>query len=299
MLLASVVDRIAMERTIEKVTVDQYVLHVNRFSESLGREATIDDLNEDAVNVFLLGLERRGFVGKTIHNHRGSIKVVWNYLTETERFPPYAIKRLRRTKVIKQPVFCWSVSQFRQLQRACDDIDQKMRNGMAVADFLRAWLWVGYQTGIRPSDMRLLRWDNLDTQINRMAIVQHKTSVPHSTPLPNESLSALERIRAPERELVFPLTKGGVRRWELLLYAMAKQHGFVRRKGQGLGTLRKVHATHVYIESGDSAAAESLGHIGGTRTVRESYIATEAFQRGRTPRMPDNDELRTVPTRCA
>jgi integrase len=284
MLLASVIDRIAMDRDIEKVTVDQYIRHVNRFSECLGHEATIEDLSEDSLNRFLVSLQKEGLVGTTVRNYRVSITVVWSYLTEKEGLREYSIRRVRRLKIVQRPVHAWSLKQIGQLIAACEDVRGTLDNGIAGKDFLKAWVYLGYDTGLRPSDVRLLKWSDVNQIDGDVIITQHKTSVPHCAYLSPQSQESLRAIQFPERELIFPLTKGGVRRWELKLYDVAKNHGFSRRKGQGLGTLRKTHATEVYRSEGESAAAESLGHVGGVRTARASYIAHDAIRRGRLPR---------------
>jgi integrase len=85
---------------------------------------------------------------------------------------------------------------------------------------------------------------------------------------------------------VFPLSKSGVRRIELILFETAAKLGFRRMRGQGLGCLRKSHATQVYTAEGESAAAESLGHVSGTRTVRRHYIDSRSIKSGRLPPEP-------------
>jgi integrase len=99
-------------------------------------------------------------------------------------------------------------------------------------------------------------------------------------------LVRLERIKEPSRTLVFPLSKSGIRRLELILFKTAESLGFRRIRGQGLGTLRKSHATEIYKRDGESAAAESLGHVGGTRTVRQHYIDARSIKAGRLPPEP-------------
>lgn len=101
--------------------------------------------------------------------------------------------------------------------------------------------------------------------------------------LSEATVASLVAIERPSRDLVFPLSKGGMRRLELMLYNESIRHGFTRIKGQGIGTIRKTHATAIYITDGECAAAESLGHVGGVRTVRASYIDHRAIKQGRLP----------------
>ncbi len=117
-------------------------------------------------------------------------------------------------------------------------------------------------------------------------ITQHKTGVPHTAPLSEESVKATNLLRKAGEKKVFFLSKGGTRRLEISLFTLAKDLGFSRRNGQGLGSLRKLHATQVYLQAGELAAAESLGHIGGVRTARRSYIDSRAIKLGRLPPRP-------------
>ncbi|MBM3967890.1 MAG: phage integrase family protein, partial [Planctomycetes bacterium] len=166
---------------------------------------------------------------------------------------------------------------------ACEKIPGKLRCGVKTGAFLQAWVRVGYDTGLRPVDLRLLRWNDVDFNRGMLSIVQHKTKRAHTARLSPTACELLAAIERPPREKVFPLSKSGIRRIELILFATAQKLGFRRMRGQALGTLRKSHATQVYEAEGEFAAAESLGHVGGVRTVRRSYIDSRSIKAGRLP----------------
>lgn len=294
MLLATVLERVAMECDIQKITIDQYERAVSRYSEFLQRQAESTDLTVDNLNAFIKHLQGLSLSGTTARNYRVSLTRLWNYLTETENFAPYQVRRLRKPKQVAQPVYAWSLDDFSALLTAARTVPGRLKNGVLGSHFLTAWLWTGFDTALRPSDLRLLRWDAIDFSNKTIAISQHKTGNPHNAEIGPETIEALKRISNPQREVVFPLTKGGVRRWELALFREAESLGWSRRSGQGLGTLRKTHATEVYTIDGEAAAAESLGHVGGVRTVRKSYIDHRARRQGRLPRRPDGDRVRTA-----
>lgn len=282
MLLANVIDQVAMECDLQECTIAQYRLAVSRFSAWLGRAASKDDLTTDYLNGFLCALQKR-LSGTTVRNYRVAITRVWNYLSTNHGHPSYEVRRLRRPKQERKPVYSWWPDEVSLLLKATNNLSGKLKTGIWEADFLRAWILVEYDTGIRPVDMRLLTWEDVDLERGTVAIVQHKTLQPHSALLRDSTRIALEKISYPFRERVFYLTKGGMRRLELSLFREAAALGFKRRHGQGLGTLRKTHATSIYITDGETAAAESLGHVGGVRTVRTSYIDHRAVKRGRLP----------------
>lgn len=285
MHLATVVEQVAMECDLQKSTIDQYRLAVSRFSAWLGRAATDEDLKIENINGFLCSMQQR--VGPTtVRNYRVGLTRVWNYLSETQGLAPYNVRRLRRPKINKKPVTSWLPDQVMALLKGAQDMLKRLRCGVHESDFMSAWIWVGYDTGLRPVDLRMLTWNDVDLDRGTIAITQHKTRNPHTAMLSHTSIMWLRKIQSPDRHLVFPLSKGGIRRLELQLYRLAKRHGFCRTKGQGIGTLRKSHATAIYSTLGEHAAAESLGHVGGVRTVRASYIDHRAIKQGRLPPDP-------------
>lgn len=60
-------------------------------------------------------------------------------------------------------------------------------------------------------------------------------------------------------------------------------------KGQGIGTLRKCHATQVNSVHGIAAAAESLGHTSGITIARNHYVDARE-KTGFLPRGPSSAE---------
>lgn len=283
MLLATIVDQVAMECDIEKTTLDQYRRAEKRYSSWLNRPATLADLSIDNLNGFMCYLQTNGLTGTTCRNYRVSITRIWNYATKNYDVARYDIHRVRKPKMLKKPVVAWGTSQMNALLRGAEDLTGKIKIGVDQSRFMRALILVSYDTGLRPTDLRLLQWSSVCFASKTFAITQHKTSNPHSGLLSDSTVDALKAIQSPARQLVFPLSKGGMRRLELLLYKESSRHGFSRTKGQGIGTIRKTHATAIYVSDGECAAAESLGHVGGVRTVRASYIDHRAMKRGRLP----------------
>lgn len=286
MYLIEVLDQVVTERDLEKCTVAQYKRAILRFSEWLTKPAETADLTIDNLNRWIMHLQTY-LSGTTARNYRVSITLLWNFLTETNGMIAYEVRRLRKPKQVAKPVYAWSLDDFSILLKTAKQIEGRVYRSISAQDYLSAWLWFGYDTGLRSYDIRSVEWSAIDLHKGCVTLSQHKTSNPHRAAIGPDTVDALRAILLPERVKVFPLSKGGMRRWELLLYRAAQSNGFARRKGQGLGTLRKTHATEVYIEEGEEAAAESLGHVGGVRTVRRSYIDHRAVRQGRLPRRPN------------
>lgn len=292
MHLATAVDQIATECDLAKSTIGQYRKAVSRFSEFLGTPAEGEDLTANRLNAFVAHLQTV-VTNTTAGNYRRALCRVWNYLTENEGLASYEIRRLRRPKTDEQPVFAWSLAELQMLLASCDRIDRKLRMGIAVKDYFRALLLTAYDTGLRPSDLFLIRWGQFNKTDRSILLVQHKTRKPHIAFLGDETVEAIEKIRD-QRERIFPLTWGGIRRWMELIFVGASTQGFVRLPGKNLGTLRKTNATEVYIVDGEAAAAESLGHTSGTRIVRKHYIDHRALRKYSVPRRPNENTGRSI-----
>lgn len=285
MHLATAVEQIATECDLAKSTIGQYRKAVSRFSEFIGNPAECKDLTAPRLNEFVAHLQTK-VNNTTAGNYRRALCRVWNYLTEKEGIASYEIRRLRRPKSEEQPVFAWSLTELMLLLASCDRIERKLRMGLPVRDYFRALLLTAYDTGLRPSDLFLIRWGQFSTKDRSIVLVQHKTRKPHIAFLGDETVDAIEKIRT-QRDRVFPLTWGGIRRWMELIFVGAETQGFVRLPGKNLGTLRKTNATEVYIVDGEAAAAESLGHTSGTRIVRKHYIDHRALRKYSVPRRPN------------
>lgn len=286
MHLATAVDQIATECDLAKSTIGQYRKAVSRFSEYIGTPAECKDLTAQLLNQFVADLQTK-VTNTTAGNYRRALCRVWNFLTENEGFPSYEIRRLRRPKSEEQPVFAWSLAELRMLLASCDRLDRKLRMGLPVRDYFRALILAAYDTGLRPSDLFLVKWTQFSRSERSIMLVQHKTRKPHIVFLSDESVRAIENIRG-ERDRIFPLTWGGIRRWMERIFEGASVQGFVRQPGKNLGTLRKTNATEIYITDGEAAAAESLGHTSGTRIVRKHYIDHRALRKYSIPRRPDD-----------
>ncbi len=286
MHLTTAVDQIATECDLAKSTIGQYRKAVLRYSEYIGNQADSTDLTGPRLNEFVAFLQTQ-VTNTTASNYRRALCRVWNFLTQEEGKPSYEIRRLRRPKSVEQPVVAWSLSDLRLLLSSCEQFDNRtLKMGILARDYFLALLLAAYDTGLRPSDLFLIRWDQLSKADRAITLIQHKTGKPHIVFLSDETVAAIETIRG-SRERIFPLKWGGIRRWMERIFEEAAKQGFVRLPGKNLGTLRKTNATQVFIADGEAAAAESLGHTSGTRIVRKHYIDHRARRQYSVPRRPN------------
>lgn len=284
MRLIDILDQVMMERDLAPCTEAQYAKSIVQYSSFLERDATILDFDYKSLNRWLRSM-RPQLEPRTIRNKTKGISVVWNHYAREHNTDPYHPVKVYKPKLTPKPVKSWTLNEFRLLLAGVDSV-KGFACGMAARDMLNAWLWVGYDTAFRPSDMRLLEWTSVSFERKSIVITQHKTKRVHTANLSEQSLEALNAIRSPSRTMVFPVTKDGMRYWLAKLYKQAAAVGFYKQKGQSIGTLRKLHATMQYEDFGLATAAESLGHVGGTRTVLNHYIDARSIRGGKIPRRP-------------
>jgi len=282
MRLKDTLNELLNERDLKPITEKQYCTSIKCYSEFLGREAEVKDLQYTQLNDWLKSLKGR-FQPTTIANRKKGISVVWNHLAEKGIVASYEPKRVFCPKKATSPVVSWTLDEFYVLLQAAKLLEGKT-HGIPTREFMTAWLWVGLDTAFRPSDMRNMQWASVDFKSTSITLVQSKTSKTHRARISEESIAALYAIRLPVRKLVFPVTKDQMRYPLQRLYAIAKKLGFSKLYGRSIGTLRRTHATLQYEDHGAAVAAESLGHVGGVRTVYASYIDHRSIEQGRIPR---------------
>lgn len=282
--LQSVLDELLAISDPAKVTADQYKRGLKFFEEFLGRPATSDDLTHDNLNAWFTSLQANRKNGpKTVRGHRAAICRIWNHLSQDGVIQPYLVRKLRLPKLTQKIVESWTKPQVECLLKAADASPGRLRCGMPTRLFFRALLLVAYDSGLRPNDLRRLKWTDIDFGKCLVVIVQHKTGNPHCFSLSEESIAAVKMIIEPRRELVFPLSKDGTDRQLRKLFAAAKAFGFTRKKGQSIAMMRKLHATEVFKQHGLNAAAESLGHVSGSGIAKRHYVDSSAQHVGNLP----------------
>lgn len=281
MFLSDVLKTLCSERAISAVTISQYQRSIDRLSEFLGRVATVSDLNYATINAYLLWLESdRKLSAVSVRNHRIGIICLWNYAVfPMEVTAPFTTRRIRCPRIPRKPVVAWSLPDVGKLLQAAIELQGRLRNGLPVALLLESWIRLGTETGLRPSDLRTMTWEQIDFANRSVAVCQSKTKEPIVCGFSTDTAIALRKLFKWKFSLVFPIGKSGIWKLEQRLYKIAQLvSGFNRQPRQGLGTLRKTHGTEVYREYGLSAASESLGHRSGTRIAKDHYIDSAAHR---------------------
>jgi integrase len=268
-----------LENPVAPLTAKNYERSFRYFGEFLGRPAQRSDLVERTINEWLAAIAGRS--ASTVLGHKRAVTVLWNWLAGQNLVRPYDSRRLRRVTVQLSPPRSWAVDQVRALLEGAATLSQPCDHGTA-AEMLRAWVLLGYESGLRPGDIRRLR--PADVAGDVISITQHKTGRPHTFRITPATRAALEPLIAAGRETLFPPSKRQIEKWQARLFFASKPFGFFKQRGQGLGTLRKTTATEICRRDGVSAAARALGHVSGVGIALRHYIAPDAI--GETPSPP-------------
>lgn len=263
MLLHTLLEQYLLENVVGDNTAGQYRRSLNSFGVHLGRPPTLDDLNSDAVNRWLIWLEQ-DYAPISVKGKKAGVTVVWNYAAGLGMVDPYHPRRIRQIRVPRKPVTAWTDDDVRILLEAAAEVPGRLRSGLKAAPLIESYARVNFETGLRQNDLIDLQRSQFDDR-GVLRITQKKTKMPHVCRVSLETLEMIDATGAKHREQIWPLTKDGWNYWLRKLLAAAN-------KKRGLSTLRKSHATAVCRAQGIEAAAASLGHVSGSDVARRWYI---------------------------
>jgi len=282
MKLMEILERIMTERDLAASTLGQYRNSIAEYTSFLKHEATEDDLTYDRLNAWLVSLKAT-HQPTTIRNKTKGISVCWNWYAFRFDRPSFDPRRTYKPKVVQKPVVSWTLEDFDILIQAAEKVDATFK-GQEVKPLLLAWLNVGFDTAMRRSDLLKLDWSDIDLRRGKVCITQSKTRNVVNCNIGDKSREALKSVLARKSPKPIDVKPQQVRSILRHLFAEAAKLGFVRKPGQSLGMLRKLHATVQYEDYGIETAAESLGHRGGTRTVEKHYIDSKSRKSTPLPR---------------
>lgn len=270
MILATVLDDLYFpkKRSISSdSTRKHYRITVKQFSAWLGHPAELADLTDDAVDDWLTFLLHEGRLSPyTIKQRRTYILALWNWLAKrrvVERFP--CVGPVKAPEIVPD---AWSEQELGLLLRHCS----RQRGWICGVPAGKWWLtihtWWFYE-GERIGATLSCRWEWLQDGVLVIPALARKgstkTAVYHLHP---ETVAALETIRQPEREMIWP--------WEATESAfyhrykkLIQSSGLAWRRGTGPHKVRRTHATLIEKYGGD--ASLSLMHSSSAVT-RKHYI---------------------------
>lgn len=271
MRLATFTRRYIAERDVCREYAHALTNLAGDFSAWLRRQADTRDFRDATVNRWLADLcSANGRSKTTLANKRRQLLTLWRaaWMDGKVREPP------KRVRVIETPPpqpTAWSKSDVKRLLAAAGREPGIMRCGVKRRDFWRAFVLVGYYSGLRLGDICRLRADQINSS-GMVLVRQHKTGAMVLCRLRRDALESLRRIASPKRERII----GGC----LCRRRIMKQfRGVVASAGLNGGTkmLRRTGATLVELGT-PGAAMAFLGHKTPGLAYRH-YVDATAVQR--------------------
>lgn len=188
-------------RGLSDRTTTLYGYTLAAWAKSLGRSPTLADLDEVAVARFLAA-RSRDVSPATVAKDRAQLVALWSFAAKrgiVDRWP-----EVRRITVPERVPEAWTAEEFRRLLAAAT-LEQTTLAGVPARRWWRALLLLAYDTGERIAALRALRWaDVRENDVIFRAETRKGGRRDIARPFGDLTGLALEAIREPRRDLVFP-----------------------------------------------------------------------------------------------
>jgi len=231
------------------------------------------ELSPDRIDAYLTDALRH-LAPSTVINHRKMLRCLLHFAAEMRLVDASIVRPLRKVKRIPPNPRAWSHAEIRRLLAIAAELTggrKCPRNTLA-----KAWILVGYSTGLRLDDLLSIRHDQIRGQ--RLCPSQHKVGHPHVCWLDDHALAAVREL-----PVLGPRIFG-----DLICRdkAMAMMRKIVRAAGLPGSTkfLRRSGATYCEISGKDAS-----GHLGHRTPNMKAYyvdrllVAEEKRQEPTTP----------------
>ena len=258
-------NRYAPVKGISARTVAIYGHTIDRFSEYLGREALVTDLEEDTIAAFL------AWRGKTVHSARRGIPSAGTVRKDRTQLLALATYGFRKRLIEEFPIV-------RQVRGA-----KKLPRGFTAAEVARlivaarqrqrtlsglpaGWWWstliyAAVCTGERFEALTSLRWGQVDLDRRRVVFLAgtRKGSTRDIERAVTPQLAAMlaEHRRGPG-DLVWPWDRATRSHWASL-QVLCRSAG-VEYRGRGFHGFRRMAASYAALAGGAAAATQLLDH---------------------------------------
>lgn len=259
-------------------TKRQYKFAFNDFDESLGRAASLADLDDDRLVMMQTWMQRQKrdgrprFSAKTINERTGRIRAFWGFMFKRGHVPTFpTFAKLREPKRV--PV-AWKRNELDTLIVACGSARGFVGPVFACNWWLSLHLCMWDCAGERITALVSSRWEwmSLDEQGRTWLTIpaenrkNQKEDMAYR--LSAESVAALELIRAPRRALIWPWPFSKPELWRKYK-KLRKSAGLPTDRKSSFHRMRKSVASH--FEAAGGNATKLLRHS-SRQVTEESYL---------------------------
>ncbi|MGA0207552.1 MAG: tyrosine-type recombinase/integrase [Ilumatobacteraceae bacterium] len=188
-------------RGISPRTQVLYGYTLEAWGRQIGRQPTLDDLDEISVARFLAARAREKSPA-TVAKDRAQIVALWSFCAKRGLVSVWP--DVRRINVPERVPEAWTADEFRRLLAAAS-LETVTIAGIQADKYWRALLLVCYDTAERITGVMGLRWADVGgADVIFRAEVRKGGRRDICRPIGQSTVSALSAIREPRRDLVFP-----------------------------------------------------------------------------------------------
>lgn len=239
----------ALYRRLAAATAYQHSRAVRLFEAWLGRPATVGDLTDETVSRWLASLEVT-HAQRTVAGHRTNVLTLWRDAAARGLcVPPNRVRRVPRPDPC--PV-AWTLDELRAVLCVCRQLTGVLVNNAPRADYFATLVNAAYDTGLRRSDLFLLRRDAIRAD-GSLTLRQHKTGRTHCVQLRTPTLDGLAHLPGP-RPLSWPYHSPSFfyKVWKRIIRVAGVRHGALQQ-------IRRTGASHLAIDHPERVS-RYLGH---------------------------------------
>lgn len=243
-----------------------YRLSLLNLQGIVGREPTLLDLTDDNIVLMMRGLLDSGLAIATVNERRARIHALWTWLAKRGIVPTWPT-----TPPLDEPhrsPRAWSREELVKLLVMC-----RQQRGWIAGVPAGIW-WASLHLALWDSAERIsalvaCRWEHLQGEWLTIPAELRKGKHSDATyKLSHATLAALDEIRSPARELIWPWPKHPTYLWDTYR-TMRQRAGLPTDSKSSFHRMRRSVATHFHAAGGN--ATEALGHS-DPGVTRKSYL---------------------------
>lgn len=267
-------ERYAILRNLKGRTVELIGQTLDRFADFLGREPTLDDLDDLVVSKFLRwrgSVPHRGRIVSpaSVAKDKAHLASLWNFAARKRLRPDMQFPDLPRLKVPKRPPKGYTVAEVSAMIRQAKR--RKGRIGPVEAPaFWVSLLQAAWFSGERIGGLLGVRWSEVDFEHHTITFLggTRKGGTETITRAISPQLAAMlkARERKPE-DLVWPWIEH--RAENSIFCSLRELLRLAGVKPRGFHAIRK--ASGSYVKAGGGDASEHLAHA-NPRTTKDHYL---------------------------
>jgi integrase len=249
-------------------TARLYSFSVRNLSKFLERHATLDDFTDETIAALLVWMADRGRSPYTREKERSQLLAIWRAAHRkglVTKWPDVQAERLpTRTPA------AWMANDLATLFKSLESVPGAI-GGIPANEWFTALHWVLLYSAERIGAVLSLRWPDFDASTG-WTIFRSETRKggreDNPVRLPPQAIAAVERIREPVRELVFPLDDMTQSDLYYLYGKILKEAGLPFDGKSKFHRIRKTAASHFEAKGGNATAL--LRHANRKTTL--SYL---------------------------